>query len=109
MPILHALLVAWTRFLCPGIGDQRQQTRTQKTCPGYKITGKKIMLFRIIIGIFFVFIFFTLGSALVSLVKEKGTSTKSVKALTWRIGLSIVMFLFLMLAYALGWVTPHSI
>ncbi len=56
-----------------------------------------------------VFIFFSLGSALFFLVRDPGTSTRVVKALTWRIGLSLVLFLFLMLAFALGWVTPHSI
>lgn len=67
------------------------------------------MLIKVIIIIFFVFIFFSLGSALYYLVSSKGDSTKIVKALTWRIGLSLVMFALLMLSFAMGWITPHSI
>lgn len=55
------------------------------------------------------FIFFSLGSALYFLVKDPAKSTRVVKALSWRIGLSIVLFLLLMLAFMMGWITPHSI
>jgi hypothetical protein len=56
-----------------------------------------------------VFIFFSLGSALYYLVRDPAQSTRVVKALTWRISLSMVLFLFLMLAFAMGWITPHTI
>lgn len=55
------------------------------------------------------FIFFSLGSALYYLVKGKDNTDKIVKALTWRVGLSIVLFIVLMIAFAMGWITPHSI
>jgi TRAP-type C4-dicarboxylate transport system permease large subunit len=54
------------------------------------------------------FIFFSLGSALYFLVHDKKSSNRSVKALTWRILLSLLLFLILMLAYAMGWITPHQ-
>jgi hypothetical protein len=56
-----------------------------------------------------VFIFFSLGSALYYLVRDPAESTRVVKALTWRIGLSLVLFALLMLAFGLGWIKPHSI
>jgi hypothetical protein len=31
-----------------------------------------------------------------------------VKALTWRIGLSVGLFVLLMLAYYQGWISPHG-
>jgi len=55
------------------------------------------------------FIFFSLGSALYYLVRDPSQSTRVVKALTWRISLSVVLFIFLMAAFAMGWITPHSI
>jgi hypothetical protein len=67
------------------------------------------IFFKIIIAIFFVFIFYSLGSALYFLVRDKGDSTRIVKALTWRIGLSIALFVLLMFAFAMGWILPHSI
>lgn len=51
----------------------------------------------------------SLGSALVSLSRSGGSADKGVvKALTWRIGLSIALFLFIMLAYLMGWISPHG-
>jgi hypothetical protein len=32
-----------------------------------------------------------------------------VQALTWRIGLSVLLFALLFVAYGLGWVHPHGI
>lgn len=67
------------------------------------------MLVKIIILLFILFILYSLGSGLYFLVKEKSRSTKVVKALTWRIGLSVVLFILLFIAYALGWIQPHGI
>lgn len=55
------------------------------------------------------FIFFSLGSALYFLMRDPAQSTRVVKALTWRIGLSMVLFIFLMAAFMLGWIQPHSL
>ena len=55
------------------------------------------------------FILFSLGSALYFLVRDPAESTRVVKALTWRIGLSLLLFVLLMVAFMLGWITPHSI
>ena len=46
----------------------------------------------------------SLGSALYYLVKYDGKSDRVVKALTVRIGLSMVLFLSLMAAYYFGWI-----
>ena len=78
------------------------------TCEVF-IVGVQTILIKIIILIMFAFIFFSLGSALYFLVKDKSGSDRMVKALSWRIGLSIVLFIILMIAYALGWIAPHSI
>jgi hypothetical protein len=52
----------------------------------------------------------SLGSALFQL--SRGTSQSSrkmVRALTWRIGLSIALFALLMLAWYAGLITPHGL
>jgi cytochrome bd-type quinol oxidase subunit 1 len=51
----------------------------------------------------------SMASALVFMVKDKGQSRRTVKALSWRIGLSIMAFLLLWIAYAAGWIQPHGI
>ena len=67
------------------------------------------MLIKSIIIIFLLFIIYALMSALYFLVRDKADSTRVVKALTWRIALSIILFLLLMLAFAMGWIQPHAV
>jgi hypothetical protein len=59
---------------------------------------------KIIVWIFIVLILASLGSALFFLVKDKGTSTRTAKALTWRVVFSITLFMLLMLAYYFGFI-----
>ena len=61
-----------------------------------------------VIFIFIVFILGSLFSALYYLIRDKGDSTRTVRALTWRIALSITLFLILMASYHFGWMTPHG-
>jgi hypothetical protein len=57
---------------------------------------------RIVIVVFVALILLSLGSALVYLIRDKGSSHRTVKALTIRVGLSIALFLFLMAGYYFG-------
>ncbi|HLB41470.1 MAG TPA: twin transmembrane helix small protein [Gammaproteobacteria bacterium] len=66
-------------------------------------------IIKTIIVLFLLGIFFSLGSALYFLIADKGRSDRTVKALTWRIALSLVLFVLLLIAVALGWISPHSI
>lgn len=67
------------------------------------------MFGKLIIVLFLLSILFTLGSALYFLIKDQGNSTRIVKALTWRISLSIVLFILLMIMYWFGWIVPHGV
>lgn len=57
---------------------------------------------RIIVIAILVLIVGSLGSALWFLIRDKGTSERTVKALTVRISLSIGLFLLLMAGYYFG-------
>ncbi|WP_459616489.1 twin transmembrane helix small protein [Bordetella sp. 2513F-2] len=59
---------------------------------------------RIIVMLAFVGILASLASALVYLMKDKGGTNRTVNALTVRIGLSVALFLFVLLAHHLGWI-----
>ena len=62
---------------------------------------------RIVVLVFVAFILFSLFSALYFLLKDKGNSTRTVKALTIRVVLSIVLFVMLLLAFHFGWIGPR--
>ena len=66
------------------------------------------MAIKILIIVFLVVILYSLASALVFLVKDHGEGDRTVKRLTWRIGLSLALFLGLWAAYKLGWIEPNS-
>ena len=60
---------------------------------------------RYVVLIAFVLIIASLASALVFLVRDRGQSKRTVRALAVRVGLSIALFLFLMVSYRMGWIT----
>ena len=60
---------------------------------------------RIVVILFIVLILVSLGSALYFMVKDKGASTRTAKALTWRVVFSITLFALLMLGYHFGIIT----
>lgn len=51
----------------------------------------------------------SLASGLVFLIKDSGNTKRTVKALTIRVGLSISLFIFLLIAFKLGWIKPHAL
>jgi hypothetical protein len=51
----------------------------------------------------------SLGSALFHLSSGKGDSKKMARALTIRVGLSVALFILLMLAWYNGLITPHGV
>lgn len=57
---------------------------------------------KIVVILAFVAILVSLGSALFFLVTDRGQSKRTVKALAWRVGLSLTLFLTLMAGYYLG-------
>lgn len=43
------------------------------------------------------------------LVRDSSSSRRVVHALTWRVGLQLVLILFLALAFFMGWIRPHGV
>lgn len=66
-------------------------------------------LFRIIVVGVLIAIVVSLGSALFHLSRGQGDSKKLVRALTVRVGLSVALFILLMLAWFAGLISPHGL
>jgi hypothetical protein len=67
-----------------------------------------LILYRIIVVTFLLVIVGSLFSALLYLVKDKGNTERTVKALTVRIGVSITLFLLLMAGFYFGVLPPKA-
>ena len=68
------------------------------------------MIFKIIIIVLLLTVLVSLGSALYHLVTNKEeNSDKLVKSLTWRIGLSVGIFILLLIGQAIGLIQPHGL
>jgi O-antigen/teichoic acid export membrane protein len=70
-----------------------------------------IMIIKSLIIIAFILILISLGSALFHLVNRKAgdQSQKTLRDLTFRIGLSMLLFVFLFIAVATGIFEPHGL
>lgn len=64
---------------------------------------------KIIVILALIAIIVSLFSALFFLYRDKGTGTRMVKALALRVGLSVGLFVFLMIAFRFGWISPGGL
>jgi hypothetical protein len=69
------------------------------------VRSPEVPLMRFIVLVFIGFILFSLFSALYFLLKDKGNSTRTVKALTVRVVLSITLFVLLLIGFKTGLIT----
>ncbi len=67
------------------------------------------MFSEIVILVILCAIIVSLFSGMYYLLRDRGQSTRMVKALTVRITLSLILFALLMLGYWAGWLHPHGL
>lgn len=56
----------------------------------------------------FALILYNLGAGLYYMIADRDGSPRMVKALTWRIGLSVGLIVLVMIAIATGVIVPHG-
>ena len=62
----------------------------------------------LIVGVL-ILILWNLGAGLYYMLVDKGKTKRSVNSLTKRIGLSVALILFVVVAIKMGWITPHGV
>ncbi len=62
----------------------------------------------VIIG-FLLVIVYNLGAGCYYMIYDKGASTRTVKALTWRIVLSLVLIVLIGIGIKTGYIQPHGV
>lgn len=63
----------------------------------------------LLIVAFLVLILYNLGAGLYYMMVDKGTTDRTVNALTRRIGLSVALILLVILGIATGFIEPHGV
>jgi hypothetical protein len=66
-------------------------------------------MMKIVIGLIFLCILASLGSALFFMMRDKGRTRNTARALGLRVGLSILLFLFILFAHQQGWIESRGI
>lgn len=69
----------------------------------------RLMLAKLIVVALLLAIVATLFSSLFFLIKDSNSSKRTVKALTFRVTLSLTLIVFLVVAAGMGWIHPHSL
>lgn len=64
------------------------------------------MIAKILIVLAVLGILYSLGSAFYFLLRDKGHGERTLHRLTWRVALSLLLFLAVMLAVRSGWIQP---
>ena len=64
---------------------------------------------KIVVAIAFLLIIGSLASALFFMMRDQGKGKRTVRALTLRVGFSVLLFILILIANQLGWITPTGI
>ena len=64
---------------------------------------------KVIIVAFLVLILYNLGAGLYYMIRDKGQTNRTVNALTWRVGLSVALVIFLVVGILTGVISPHGV
>jgi FtsH-binding integral membrane protein len=64
---------------------------------------------RYVVLAFVVLILASLFSGLFFMIRDQGRSKRTVKALTWRVALSLALFLLLLAGYYFGLIKTHGV
>jgi len=67
------------------------------------------MMMKLIIGALFLVVLYCLGSAAYLMMKDSAHPERMAKALTWRISVSLLLFVLLIVGYYTGWIMPHGL
>jgi putative copper export protein len=64
---------------------------------------------KLLIVAVFVAVLWNLGAALYYMMSDKGQTNRTVRSLTWRIGLSVGLILLVIVGIVTGFIEPHGV
>lgn len=63
---------------------------------------------KLVLLLMLIAVFVSLGLGLFYLVRDRGTTERTVRSLTWRTALSVLLFVLVLLGAAVGLFGPHA-
>jgi len=76
---------------------------------GRFVIGRIVDMQKLVIIAFLIVILWNLGAGLYYLMVDKGTTDRAVRSLSWRIGISVALFLLVAIGIYTGVIKPHGI
>ena len=73
------------------------------------VLSSSIMLPKLIVVLLLLAIVVALFSGMVFLIRDTSDKRRTLRSLTWRVSLQLLLIGFLVLAYFLGWIHPHGL
>jgi len=73
------------------------------------LTHDPDVLTTVIIIVFMLAILYSLGSSFYFLINDKGEGDRTVRRLSWRVGLSLLLVLLLFAGFKLGLIEPRGV
>ncbi len=64
---------------------------------------------KLLIVAVFIAVLWNLGAALFYMMTDKGQTNRTVRSLSWRIGLSVGLILLVILGIVTGFIEPHGV
>lgn len=72
-------------------------------------SGDPKMIPKLAIVLFLIAIVVALFTGMYYMLKDGSDKRRTVRALSWRVGLQVALIAFLALAYLMGWIEPHGL
>lgn len=66
-------------------------------------------MIKAIILLLILLIIISLGAGMVTMIKDRNETDRTVKFLTVRIALSVSLFVLLIVSFLMGWIQPHGL
>jgi len=89
--------------------DSAHKTRSDGSHPPELAREMNESLKTLLVIAFLAVIVFNLGAGLYYLLVDRGQSRRTVRALSWRVGVSVALVALLMVGIATGLIQPHGV
>ena len=87
----------------------RPRTRAGIIARDSESEPKHAIVTTIVIFILLAAILYNLGAGLYFMMTDRGKTNRTVRALTWRIGLSVALIILVIIGILLGIIKPHGV